>query len=151
MNLSDEGVHAVLSCVARSCSTIRTLDISLLAFDSGYHRLRTSLPTVTHLCLAWPGMLRRDYEQNSFFAAMKSGSCLPNLESLTWNRCSPYGAEQLFTMISARWCCLFLSSRSSSSPSSPDSGAKCYVPSEVSALAQLLASLETFLVLPFSE
>ncbi|KAJ7203844.1 hypothetical protein GGX14DRAFT_648064 [Mycena pura] len=105
--VSDAGARAILSCVARSCSTIRTLDISRLAFDSGYHRLRTSLPTIRHLCLAWPGMLRRDDKQNSFFAAMKSGSCLPNLESLTWDRCSPYGAEQLFTVISAaisaRW------------------------------------------------
>ncbi|KAJ7203855.1 hypothetical protein GGX14DRAFT_648096, partial [Mycena pura] len=99
-HLSDAGVHAILSCVAQSCSTIRTLNIDKLAFDPAYYCLR-SLPTIRHLCLSWiPWM---DDEEDSFFAAIISGSCLPNLETLTWEHCRLHRAEQLFTVISARW------------------------------------------------
>ncbi|KAJ7203840.1 hypothetical protein GGX14DRAFT_698921 [Mycena pura] len=98
--LSNEGVHAIRSCVAQSCSTIRTLNMIQLAFDPAYDCL-CSLPTIRHLCLSW--LLCMDDEEDSFVAAMISGSCLPNLESLTWDGCSAYSARQLFTMISARW------------------------------------------------
>ncbi|KAJ7203871.1 hypothetical protein GGX14DRAFT_648112 [Mycena pura] len=99
--LSDAGVRAILSCVARSCSTIRTLNINHLAFNDAYDCLR-SLPTIRHLCLSQ--LSWSNDQQDSFFAAMVSGGCLPVLESLTCEECWPQiRADKLIAVVSARW------------------------------------------------
>ncbi|KAJ7203842.1 hypothetical protein GGX14DRAFT_648060 [Mycena pura] len=98
-HLSDAGVHVVLSCVARSSSTIRTLELTSMTFPATYNCLR-SLSTITHLDLScgWA-----NDEEKEFFAAMISVGFLPALESLTCNDCWPESAESLVAVVSARW------------------------------------------------
>ncbi|KAJ7203797.1 hypothetical protein GGX14DRAFT_647956 [Mycena pura] len=97
---SDAGVHPILSCVARSGSTIRTLDLIHLNFNAAYDFI-CSLPTIRNLCLSFRSWSLGD--QDRFFAAMISGSCLPALESLTCKGCRPMRADNLSAVISARW------------------------------------------------
>ncbi|KAJ7203873.1 hypothetical protein GGX14DRAFT_648118 [Mycena pura] len=99
-DLSGAGVHAVQSCIARSHSTIHTLDIVDLYFNAAYDCL-CSLPTIRNLGLSsLPWSLD---DKDSFFAAMISGSCLPALESLTCEECWSMKPDQLFEVVSARW------------------------------------------------
>ncbi|KAJ7202661.1 hypothetical protein GGX14DRAFT_654014 [Mycena pura] len=100
-HLSVAGVHAIQSCVARSLSTIRTVDLINLDFDAAYNFL-CSLPTIRHLCLSW-GWEWSNYDEDFFFDAMISGSCLPVLESLTCKKCQPMKADKLFPVVLARW------------------------------------------------
>ncbi|KAJ7207986.1 hypothetical protein GGX14DRAFT_634682 [Mycena pura] len=97
--LYDAGVHAILLCVARSCSTIRTLNINRLAFNLAYDCL-CSLPAIRNLCLSCSWSL---YDEDVFFAAMISGGCIPALESLTCKGYRPMRADKLFAVVSARW------------------------------------------------
>ncbi|KAJ7230037.1 hypothetical protein GGX14DRAFT_553533 [Mycena pura] len=73
MFLSDEGVHALLSCVARSHSTIRSLD----EFYSLIQLFMQSPQYQTLSCLEWS-----NDNEDSVFAAVISGGCLPALELL---------------------------------------------------------------------
>ncbi|KAJ7203838.1 hypothetical protein GGX14DRAFT_648045 [Mycena pura] len=100
--LSDAGVHVILSCVTRSCSTIRTVELDDLTFSVTYNCLR-SLSTVRHLCFSWLWSTWSEDEEKQFFAAMISVGFLPALESLTCNECWPESAEKLVAVISARW------------------------------------------------
>ncbi|KAJ7203845.1 hypothetical protein GGX14DRAFT_648065 [Mycena pura] len=97
--LSDTGVHVIMSCVARSSSTIRTLELICLTFSATYNCLH-GLSTVRHLCLSciWPYD-----EERQFLAAMISVGFLPALESLTCNEYLPDSAETLVAVVSARW------------------------------------------------
>ncbi|KAJ7226701.1 hypothetical protein GGX14DRAFT_626787 [Mycena pura] len=100
-DLSDAGVNAIQSCVARSNSTIRTLDLIDLYDNAAYDCLR-GFPTIRHLCVS--GWWSNDIALlDSFFAAMISKSFLPALESLTWENCSPAAAHKFFMMVLARW------------------------------------------------
>ncbi|KAJ7203792.1 hypothetical protein GGX14DRAFT_647949, partial [Mycena pura] len=102
-HLSDAGVHAILSCVARSCSTIRTLELNYSTFSATYNCLR-SLSTVRHLCLSCDWSNWSKDEEKQFFAAMISVGFLPALESLTFNECCwPGSAKKLAAVVSARW------------------------------------------------
>ncbi|KAJ7190762.1 hypothetical protein GGX14DRAFT_603521 [Mycena pura] len=96
--LSGAGVHAILSCVARSGSTIRTLNLIHLDFNAAYDCF-CSLPTIRNLCFSRPSL----DDEDRFFAALISGSCLPALESLTYKRCRPARADRVFAVVSARW------------------------------------------------
>ncbi|KAJ7194017.1 hypothetical protein GGX14DRAFT_587035 [Mycena pura] len=97
--LSNAGVHEIQSCVARSLSTIRSVALIYLDFNAAYDLLR-SLPTIRHLSLSWDWS---NDDEDSFFAAMISGSCLPALESLACEDCRPRTADTLFAVVSARW------------------------------------------------
>ncbi|KAJ7203850.1 hypothetical protein GGX14DRAFT_648081 [Mycena pura] len=99
--LSDADVHVILSCVARSCSTILTLELIYPTFSATYNCLR-SFSAVRHLCLSWGLKWTKD-EEEQFFAAMISVDFLPALESFTCNKCWPDSAEKLVAVVSARW------------------------------------------------
>ncbi|KAJ7210402.1 hypothetical protein GGX14DRAFT_625443 [Mycena pura] len=98
--LSEEDVHAIHSCVARSHSTIFTLGLYHPNYDEAYDCL-CGLPTIRHLKLWFPSWHYDD--DDSLFTALISGICLPALESLTWEGCKPDRAHKLFVMVSARW------------------------------------------------